>query len=484
MPETSRRATLQGLAALLTTACSPSSRSPNKQGGTDQPSDTGSGEDSAGPYLDLLGLVRRQIDTVVVVMMENRSFDHAVGARSLILGDPEVDGLQAGFSNPHPDGGEVLVFPTEVDCVSDPPHSWNSSHEQWNAGANNGFVSTFYERDPEAAHEAMGYLEPEQQPTTNTLADEFVLCDAWFSSLMSSTWPNRFYLHCAQCGGIRGNDLPTSEYPSIYDSLTAAGRTWGSYYSNLPFMMLLPDRMVTDPQFAPIERFFEAAAAGSLPNVSVVEPIFGTNDDHPPAHPLAGQIFLAQVYEALRQSPQWGRCVLIITYDEHGGFFDHVSPPTAADLYATEGFDQLGFRVPTLIVGPFQKRAQVSHIPRDHTSFLAFVETLFELAPLTPRDEAADDLLDTFDEQALRDQTPRSGPQLVPIVADEAEIYADNCVTDSVFVRMPGTGQPELEAWADTNLAGHPADRRAMTPQLRRDLLDIAKKLGVWRPKA
>ncbi len=487
-----RRTALKGLGALLgvgATACAapgadksaPDSTGPGDTGPADTgPADTGPAGDPAPTEMGW-PLLRHRIDTVVVLCMENRSFDHYFGALSLLEDHPEVDGLQAEMANPHPDGSSVPVFLTEVWCLDDPPHSWSSSRVQWNGGANDGFVAAFHDRAPDMAHEAMGYFDRPSLPAFYELADAFTLCDRWFSSQLSSTWPNRFYLHCADNGGEHGNTLPSVPVESIYDRLTAAGHSWGCYYSNAPFMIVVPDRRPDEPQFMEIERFFTDAAAGTLPNVVVVDPVFGRADDHPPAHPVAGQIFVAQIYEALRQSPHWERCLFVVTYDEHGGFFDHVAPPELPDERADEGFGQAGFRVPTLVCGPYVKAGHVSHTVHDHTSVLAFLEGLFAVEPLRARDAAADPMLGVFDEAALLAGSPRPGPALSVIEADEEELFARECVTLLDGRPLPTTGQPELEAVLDAAPVRLRVDRRDQTDAIHRALVQRAEASGLVR---
>ncbi len=438
-----------------------------------------SGGDTAGPTPSLVGwdLVRARIDTVVVLMMENRSFDHYMGARSLLDGDDAVDGLVEGMSNPDDAGAPVPVFPTALDCVPDPPHSWTSCHAQWNEGQNDGFVTQMADRSPESAHEVMGYWTRDYLSTSHTLADHFVLADAWHCALLAGTWPNRFYLHCAQSGAVRTNELPPEPTPSIYPHIKAAGHTWACFYNNLPFLPLVGDVSVGADDFDDMDGFFARAAAGTLPNVSIVEPIFGRNDDHPPAHPLAGQLFIGQLYEALRDSPQWERTLFIVTYDEHGGFFDHVPPPSFPDQRAADGFGQAGFRVPTLLVSPWVKPGTVFHTPVDHTSVIALLTQLYGLEPLTVRDTAADPLFDIFDLDAMAADAPHPAPAL-PAIEVAADELADPTCT-YLGSAWAGTGQPELEAFVAERLGGTPFDRRHLTDQLYADFLQQVEKQGL-----
>lgn len=445
----------------------------------------GCGKDSdepAAPPLEDFDLIRERIDTVVVLMMENRSFDHYFGALSLEEGRTDVDGLTAAISNPHPDGSDVAPFRSSTYCLADPPHSWTSSHEQFNGGANDGFVTEFYDREPAEAHEAMGYFNREDLPTLYTLSDHYALCDQWYASLMTSTQPNRFYLHCAQNNAVTNNDVPIGEdYPSIYTLMADAGHSWGAYYSNLPGVLLVPDRSLGEPQIQNLDAFFAAAEAGTLPNLVLVEPAYGRNDDHPPAHPTAGQIFLSQIYDALASSPQWERILFVITYDEHGGFHDHVAPPTAPDDFADEGFDQLGFRVPTLAIGPWVKPGHVSHVAYDHTSVLAFVEALFGVDPLSKRDAAADPMRDVLDWTAMEQNKPHDPIVLDPIEADHNEIYGPECVTDGSDFKIapPGTGQPDMERYIREFAAGSRHDVFDQTDELYEQLLTRAQARGL-----
>jgi len=424
-------------------------------------------------------LLRERIDTVVILMMENRSFDHYFGARKLEEGDSRIDGLTADMSNPHPGGYDVTPFLSETFCLPDPPHGWTSCHDQFNDGANDGFVTEYYPHNPNGAEEAMGYWSRETLSTLWTLADHYTLCDQWFSSVMSSTWPNRFYSLCGQNGGYQGNDFPDESFPSILTMAAEAGYDWSTYYNNLPFVILLPDVAINDDTFRSFDDFQADAEAGKLPPITIVEPVYGRDDDHPPTHPVAGQVFMALVYDILSKSPQWERTLFIITYDEHGGFFDHVPPPTATDDREEDGFGQLGFRVPTLVMGPWVKPNHVSSVTYDHTSMMAFIENLLELEPLTTRDAAADPMLDVFDQDALINNAPHTPIDLPTIEADEDEIYNEAC---SYLPNMSLDGitfQPELEAFVVAHPDAAFIDRRSETNRMHQDIVEAAVKRGL-----
>jgi phospholipase C len=428
--------------------------------------------------------VSKTIDTVVVLMMENRSFDHYLGALSL-EGRADVDGLVPGMSNPDPDGAPVEIHPADASCITDPPHSWAAGHEQFNEGRNDGFVRRYAARtEPAESHRVMGYFDRSKLKTYYHFADHFAVCDRWFSSLLTSTWPNRFYMLAAQNGGYKGNELGGDySFFNIYDRLRVANKSWGAYYGNLAFSLLFP-RNYPHENFRDYDRFFEDAARGQLPNLSVIEPLYGWNDDHPPTHPVSGQLFVASIYDALINSPQWERCLFIVTYDEHGGFFDHVPPGKADDMRAAEGFDQLGIRVPGLVVGPYVKPTYVSHEIYDHSSVLAFLGRLWDLPPLTLRDAGANDLFDVLDLERLADLRPRSGPALAPIEADDAELHAPECIYDiGLGWRSPKviTGQPELEDALRRRYEGTSLFRLERTREIYEGLLERAARRGVLR---
>jgi phospholipase C len=420
------------------------------------------------------------IDTVVFLMQENRSFDHYFGTLSLDEGRV-VDGLTADMFNPTSAGDPIGVYAETARCIADLPHSWRRAHNQFAEGTNSGFVREAEEDNGlELAAEAMGYLRRDQIPIIHHLADRHALCERWFSSIMGGTWPNRFYSLAAQSGGVMTNEVGHDyDFFTIYDRLEKAGRSWKVYYSNVSFSLLF-SRDYDRDNFLPIERFYEDAAAGTLPNLAVVEPIYGLNDDHPPGHPLAGQIFIASIYDALAQSPSWNRSTFILTYDEHGGFYDHVPPPTAEDERAAEGFDQLGFRVPTVVSGPWIKSGHVSSTVYDHTSFLAFLETLYGLKPLTLRDAAANDMTDLLDLQRIDEGTPVAPIELPVIEVDEAVIYAEEC-RHNLFGPTMKTGQPELELFLNATPSKRWGDRRDQSRQTFERLLAHARARGLIR---
>ena len=209
--------------------------------------------------------------------------------------------------------------------------------------------------------------------------------------------------------------------------LDAKGIDYRIYYSDLPFASLMGTAdFALDRHALPIGTFYKDAAAGKLPRVSYLDPPFTSGDDHPPHHPILGQQFIAGVYNALASSPQWERCLLLITYDEHGGFFDHVPPPTTDDDRVADGFGQLGFRVPAILVGPYVKTGHVSSVVRNHASGLKEIEARFGTAPLTARTRAAADLSEMIDAGRLARGDARA-PVKIPAVDVSQWVIDTSC---------------------------------------------------------
>jgi len=447
---------------------------------------------TATPTMTPIPLLRPEeldIDTVIIVMMENRSFDHYFGARKLVEGRV-VNGLDAGFSNPRPDGSRVPIFPLDPRCLYDPPHGFESSRRQINGGLNDGFVREHFRRAEEdgfpleAADQVMGYHDRADLPLLYALADEFVLCDQWHSAVLGPTWPNRFYLHSGQSNGRKNNDFPEDpegfKWPTIYDRLDQAGIEWATYFSDVPFLALFASLRPQTARLRSLEQFLDDAQSGRLPAVCEVEPTFfgpAGNDDHPPHDIMRGQVFLSTILHALAAGPQWSRSMVIVTYDEHGGFFDHVAPPIVDDERAADGFGQLGVRVPGLIISPYARRGAVSSALYEHSSVPAFLAWLHGLEPLTLRDARANYFAEALDVDRVRRADPRPMPSL-PIVELDPEIPVE-CIPFGV----PGGGI-ELARFAD--VGGLPAhlDRRAESGarlrMLNRELIRLggARRIG------
>ncbi len=385
-------------------------------GDTSEGTDTDTGTDTTGedPYeaCEESDLTPEEllsgIDHIVVVMMENRSFDHFFGALSAIEGLP-IDGLTGSETNPNLDGDPIAVFNTELWVhTEDPPHGWNASHAQFNGGVNDGFVREYQIDGASEYAEVMGYYLRSQLPVYHALVDEYVLCDRWFASVMGPTWPNRFHLHCGTSDGMQSNEA-ISGIPSIFDQLADAGISHRYYASGLPFVVTYGVSPAAE-HVKVIQEFFTDAQNGNLPSFCIVDPILTAgatigNDDHPPADVRDGQAFIATIYEALASSPNWDKCLLIVTYDEHGGFHDHVPPPLTTDP-DHPGFEQLGFRIPSMVIGPQVRAGCVNGVVFDHASVAATVAKRWGLEPLNQRVAATNDLSSCIDPELIDNPRP------------------------------------------------------------------------------
>ena len=430
------------------------------------------------------------ITTWVFMMMENRSYDHYLGARALM--GKGGDGLQTTFFNNDLNGNPVMPYEPTLEqlCVVDPPHGWDELHNSWNMGANDGFVKQFQTSDSTTDASVMQYLTSNELPITWALADAYTTCDRWFCSLLGPTLPNRAYWHTASSFGI-GPDVMNPDgttssantlildafasgvpVPTIYNSLVDAKIDWAYYFGSLSILSLLggagPYQIDLGPndgtgnirRFGDYQgsdgQFFKDCAAGKLPPVVYIDPYFYLDDDHPPIHPINGQQLIGAIYTALAKSPQWKNCNLVITYDEHGGFFDHVAPPTIADdtaknfPSAVPGFDQCGFRVPPLVIGPYVKQNYVSSVVYDHTSAIKQIENTFGLPTLNSRTMAANDLSDCIDMERLAkgDWAP---PITLPTI-DLADFPQDPvmCATTESLIALGG-GKDPVSEYADSH---------------------------------
>ena len=350
-----------------------------------------------------------EIEHVVVVMMENHSFDNYLG----VLG--RGDGLTLGPNGrptnacPAADGPPLRAFhmPNTCQLPTQPSQTWNATHAQWDGGRMDGFVRS------DSGPVAMGYWAGEDLPFYYGLARTFPVCDRWFASCMGQTFPNRRFLLAGTARGNIATDKKTvADFQppngTIMELLNRHAITWRDYFSDLPTTALFPpvlqangDKVVT------IERFFADAAAGALPSFSLVEPNYDHASEENSDDITTGESFVARVVGAVMTGPGWPKTLLLWTYDEHGGYYDHVPPPPAVPpdevgprLGAADvpgGYDVYGLRVPAVVVSPHARKDYVSHVVHDHTSILKLLDTKFNLPALTDRDGTADALLDCLD---------------------------------------------------------------------------------------
>ncbi len=363
--------------------------------------------------LDATARGKIPISHVIVVMKENRAFDHLFG--SLAKTRKDVEGFSADFSNPDKAGANVTAFHQTTTCQKeDPEHQWANMHNMWNTGKNDGFVknaidhSTILDKPVVSDGKfVMGYYDRTDLPFYYFLADTYALADHYHCDALAGTWSNRSFLYAGTSHGVKDTNGLASDFkdlaPLIMDSLEKAGVTWGAYTEDT---LVFDGALLTsnyDPKKIGKEAdFFKQLADGTLPQVVFIDAGLNTSDEHPPGDIQAGEAWTKKVYDAVTTSPLWLKdgkgMAMFYTYDESGGFFDHVAPPKACVPGAdTPDFDNYGFRVPFVAISPFSRRGYVSHLLHSHASLARFIETLFDLPALSNRDANSDALLDMFD---------------------------------------------------------------------------------------
>jgi len=398
------------------------------------------------------------IEHIVVLMLENRSFDHMLGYLYQDSGNVSpsgraFEGLSGNESNPGTDGKPVPVFPVNPSTPnayfmpgSDPGEGYAATNSQLfgsdtapnpPTATMQGFVTDYaYTLGWEAKEgwsivggtrpqDVMGCFTPEALPVISALAKGFAVCDHWFGSVPTETLPNRAFALSGTSQGHMDDKTKTFTSPSICSSLTKAGVSWKVYgYDAAPLTKHTFPDLTSAPaaNFGEFADFQHEAAAGNLPGFAFLEPSWGAtgNSQHPNYDVALGEQLIHDVYTALRNGPGWNNTLFILTYDEHGGLYDHVPPPSGAtppDNSAGEyGFDftRFGPRVPTLLVSPLIPAGTVYRVPEggtpfDHTSVLKTIEVRWNLQPLTARDAAAVDVGGVLTLAAPRTDDPLSG---------------------------------------------------------------------------
>jgi phospholipase C len=405
------------------------------------------------------------IDHIVVLMLENRSFDHMLGL--LYSGSGNIsptgqpfEGLAGNESNPGTDGSAVPVFAiaaTDANAYlmpgADPGEGYTATNSQLfgsttaptpPVATNQGFVTDFsYTLGWESkegysiiagttAGSIMGVFPPAMLPVLSGLARGFAVCDNWFGSVPTETLPNRAFVNAGTSQGHMDDKTTKYTCPTIFSLLSNNNVTWSIYGYDAPALTRSDFSDLTnadDSHFGEFTDFQTAAANGTLPAYTFLEPSWGAsgNSQHPNYNVALGEQLIHDVYYALRNGPAWNETLLIVTYDEHGGCFDHVPPPSGAvppDNSAGEyGFDftRFGPRVPTVLVSPLIAAGTVFRVaagatPLDHTSILKTIETRWNLAALTARDAAASAVGDVLTLTQPRTDDPLKGVT-VPAVA-------------------------------------------------------------------
>lgn len=371
------------------------------------------------------------IDTLVIVMQEDRTFNNYFGTY------PGANGWPDGFAMPvdpeDPDAGSVEPYKLQSTRTPSLPHSAKAMIDAFHEGAMDNFIVSADSYGARDGSLTMGYYDYRDIPFYWNLADDYVLADNWFSSVMGPSFPNHLYLFAATMTGRQGQrytSVPAEglDVVTIFDRLEEAGVSWKVYvqgydptanFRSTEARLGLTDKaaqliwvpLVGIPRFlddsnlsskiVDLSEYFEDAANGTLPNVVMITP--SGLSEHPPGDLRLGHFFAVDLLEALMLSDQWEQSAYILTWDEWGGWADHVSPPQVDE-------DGYGMRVPGLIVSPYAKQGYIDSTVYDHTSVLATIEWLFDVDPLTIRDANANPFINAFDFS----QEPR--PAVLPSV--------------------------------------------------------------------
>jgi phospholipase C len=385
------------------------------------------------------------IETIVILMQENRSFDHYFGHFGQYANRGDIEQAPETASNPErigPSPGPTHDWQhAQHMCFDDTNHEWDGSHTEYDDGKMDGFYQA------NQGDRAMWWYDQREIPYYYALAKEFGIGDHYFSALLGPTWPNRMYLYSGTSFGQSANTFANIDgYPFpqndavVLDELEKRHVDWKLYTGGGPpgvtvsLGVQLPVRYGRNV-LSTMNDFFADAAAGTLPPVAFLDADFTETgspdgqDEHPPSDLQLGQKFTSTIVSALFASPQWKQLAFFLVYDEHGGLYDHVPPPPACapddkpPIDKTgkriEGaFDRYGVRVPFLVVSPYAKRGYVSHGVYDHTSVLRFIQAKHRLPALTARDANAQIPVDFFDFQ----RPPNLAvPQLPAAVVDPVE---------------------------------------------------------------
>jgi phospholipase C len=431
-----------------------------------------------------------QIEHIVMLMMENHSFDNFLGCLPPSRG---VDGFAISRSDPstwpawNPNGvvasnpsltaglvQNAFHMPTTCQHSGSPTQEWSACHEQYDGGKMDGFVTCVsYGMPAPAGPVGMAYWNEQDLPVLYCLADAFPLADRWFQSLLGQTDPNRRYLIAGTSIGmvddidlstsgvdLRGTIqdllLPVPANGTIFDLLAAFDLSFVNYTASYPVgttAELYPDNdaALTALNEKSFDDFFADCAAGTLPAFSFLDENYDTQSQENPQDIVVGEQLIHDVVTALAGSPNWGSTLLILNYDEHGGYYDHVGPPVALapdtippvvepGQAAYDGFSRYGFRVPALVVSPYARPGGVTHRLYDHASVLAMMERKWNLPALTFRDANANDLMDFLDlsgparpfeeflaragYSALAGPAPSNCPAVAPSIGPEGSVTA------------------------------------------------------------
>ncbi len=343
------------------------------------------------------------IEHLVVIMQENHSFDNYFGKlnQGQFYGN-QIDGIKDDFFNTDSFKRKYFPYHSETLCLRCPLHQYHQMHLAWNDGKNDGFVKhTGIGKNPGFV---MGYYTDEDIPFYYSLANTFSVADRYFASVLTGTQANRLYfLSGTSHGTVENVNIPFS-HKNIFQLLNEYNISWKYYFEGKGYLYLFKSFLNKNrDKIGNFDDYKRDLKNNQLPTVAFIDSPWYVSDEHPSGGNIQkGQAWTADKIIALMESDSWKNSALFLTYDEGGGYFDHVPPPPACipdDVKFARVWkpDRLGFRVPFIAVSPFAKRHYVSHIVYDHTSILKFIETWYNLPALTRRDANANNLMDLFD---------------------------------------------------------------------------------------
>jgi len=457
------------------------------------------------------------VEHFIVLMQENRSFDHLLG----FMRSPEypIEGLRGDESNPaNPNDASSPRYAVSNDAQrGDPPvdagHSFNpaSITQMYGLGkearqklewlpktqpTNDGYVYDYQQRLGGRPEDIMKCFAPESLPVLTTLAREFAVCDNWFSPVPGATCPNRRFAHAATSEGYLGGSQKLTRARTIFELLRQHGLSATIYYHDVPQSLTFPE-LLGKNLFKPIQKLWGDLQNGTLSNYVFIEPRylnlpgFPANDQHPSNDMQEGEKLIASLYNAVRQSPLWEKSALIVTYDEAGGTYDHVPPPQTVSPDGHRGedddedgkfikfaFDRLGFRVPAVVVSPLIPRMTIDSRVHDHTAILALVEKRFGLPNLTERDKWAgqNDLSTLFSLTRARTDTPK---QVAPATSAQKLLHTQTTSLNDLQFELVESAESIVEH--DAALAQ--LRQRAMTAKTQLDagnyLREVLLRAGI-----
>ena len=390
------------------------------------------------------------INHFVVVMLENRSFDHMLGYTKAL--NPAIAGTEPtdfNYVDPITKTDPVQVSRATTSAIGfDPGHEFDQVDDQIHGPEGGripmgGFIQS---SGGSRARQVMECFEPDQLPAFTKLAGEFAIFNFWYSSMPGPTWPNRFFVHASTSGGLfespdTGSILLGFRFKNgtLYDQLQAAGKSWRVYHEDKPQVLGIRgmvSKYLRGPHFRQMQNFYRDVRSGELPDYAFIEPnhdphrkFINGNSMHPENDVRHGERLIKDVYEAIRNSKYWTNTMLVVTFDEHGGFYDHLVPPAApptgddsryGSRDKTFAFDRYGVRVPTIVVSAYTDRQTViGKDPDDpiaifdHSSIPATVQKRFRLKPLSKRDAKANTLDAALTRTSARDA---DAPKKLPSV--------------------------------------------------------------------